>query len=133
MEATEAAALKAIQIAAGSPEALDAAERAYLAPKTSCTADAARKELTALDLALSDLTLEERALVTAQVAGIRAGAPPDVYASAFADLALKRKDMEDRRGQLTARIRQTTGPDIDRLEVAAHRKALADVSTVLGK
>jgi len=60
----------------------------------------ARCEMAALDGALRDLAGDEAAAVQAQIAGIRAGASPDAYAAVFADLAARRKDMEDRRGLL---------------------------------
>ena len=43
---------------------------------------------------------DEAAAVQAQIAGIRAGASPDAYADAFAEIAARRKDLLDRRGIL---------------------------------
>ena len=60
--------------------------------------DALRRELRDLDAALTELNAQETASIQAQIAGIRAGASPDAYAAVFADLAARRKDLEDRRG-----------------------------------
>lgn len=68
------------------------------------TGDDARRELAAIDRALKEIGQEETAAVTAQIAGIRAGASPDVYAEVFAGIAARRKDLEDRRGVVSKSV-----------------------------
>jgi len=59
------------------------------------------QERAALDKALADLAADDLLAVQAQMAGMKAGASPDAYAAVFAELAGRRKDMEDRRGQVS--------------------------------
>jgi hypothetical protein len=47
-------------------------------------------ELKHVDIALARLKTEEVAAIQAQIAGIRAGASADAYASVFADIAARR-------------------------------------------
>ena len=47
---------------------------------------------------------QEAAAVQAQIAGIIAGASPDAYAGAFAEIAARRKDLQDRRGTITRQL-----------------------------
>ena len=61
---------------------------------------ATRREITALDRALEELKGEEAHTVQPQIADITAGASPDAYAEAFAQFAVRRKDIQDRRGLL---------------------------------
>jgi len=63
----------------------------------------ARRELAALDAALTELANEDRLAVQAQIEGLRMNASPAAYAALFADLAARRKDMEDRPGGWKAR------------------------------
>jgi site-specific DNA recombinase len=60
-----------------------------------------RQEKAALDKALADLAADDLIAVQAQMAGMKAGASPDAYAAVFAELAGRRKDLEDRRGQMS--------------------------------
>ncbi len=89
------------------PEALVAAQRAYAESSNPTRSiddrDAARKERDAIDNAVLQLARDEAAAVQGQIAGIRAGASPDAYQTIFADIAARRKDLEDRRGSI-ARI-----------------------------
>ena len=89
--------------AARAPQALADARRLYESRRRAAqkedTPDT-RRELASLERELARLRDEEAAAVQAQIAGIRAGASPDAYAAAFADMAARRKDMEDRRGRL---------------------------------
>ena len=65
------------------------------------TPDEVRRRLRELDAALIQLKGEEQSAVTAQLAGIRAGASPEAYAAVFADIAARRKDLEAKRGMLS--------------------------------
>lgn len=106
----EAAVVLAILDAAKNPEALDAAEDAYRDQRAPQNVDSLRQELRAVDRSLEELRETEQATVMAQVAGIRAGGSPEAYSSAFADIAVQRKDLEDRRGLLAGMIRQAEKP-----------------------
>ncbi|MGI4789617.1 MAG: recombinase family protein [Janthinobacterium lividum] len=102
----EQATCKALLDACARPKAVQAAitayERSLMAPAASADP---RRELAQIDKAILQLATEEAATVQAQIAGIRAGASPDVYATVFADIAARRKDFEDRRGTLTISLR----------------------------
>lgn len=94
-------------------EAIEAAVQAHTQAKPADTGgDEARKELTSIDKAFYNLKSEETATVQAQIAGLRAGASVDAYNAVFADIAAKRKDLENRRGVLSKRVNraETTGP-----------------------
>ena len=120
------------------PEAVRAQVLAY-APAPSADPDAARREIAAVDRALSELSAQEAAAIQAQIAGIRAGASPDAYASVFADLAARRKDWESRRGELSRSVRAGEpkakrggeGAEATVQQEAVHRQAVADVRRVL--
>ena len=88
-------------------EAITAAMAAYAAAPAVEDALAARKEIASIDKALEDLSRQEAATVQAQITGIMQGAPPEAYAAAFADMAVRRKDMEDQRGSLSRRVQST--------------------------
>ena len=144
----EQAPIAAILDAAQRPEVLAAAALAYSEPfpNEDGAADA-RCELAAVDQALAKIGKEEGATVQAQIAGIMAGADPGAYAAAFADLAARRKDMEDRRGALSRLVRaekpgrtsggKSTGArergeeETGAEGVALDRQALADTVRVL--
>jgi hypothetical protein len=72
--------------------------------------------------------------VRAQIAGMRMGASPDVYSELFADIAARRKDLEDRRGWVKTALSQETG---ERKKIARQhvsktvQKALEDAWTIL--
>jgi|GEM_PF-388843 len=108
VELVEADVREALLSLARSPSALDDAEAEYRreAPAPPA-ADVLRAELLALDTALSALTDQEAAAVQAQIAGIIAGASPNAYAAAFADIAARRKDLEGRRGALARQLGTT--------------------------
>lgn len=95
----EAATLTALQGLWLHPQALRKALNAYRAPRVVASADP-RRELTDIDRVLKQLEGEEAATVQAQIAGIQAGASPHAYTAVFADLAARRKDLENRRGEL---------------------------------
>jgi len=113
VEMIEQATLSALQEAWQKPEAIAAAQqqylRAYRAPSDDM--DTLRQELSGVDKALSDLKQEEMVLVRAQIAGLKAGAPAEAYNELFADLAARRKDLENRRGTL---IRLLAGGQTER-------------------
>lgn len=128
--------------AARDPKALADAQRLYEGRKEAAATEhspEARRELAALDRDLTRLRNEEAAAVQAQIAGIRAGASPDAYAAAFADIAARRKDMEDRRGRLSRALaaqRPQAGTDGPRRGIGEpgedlSLKALADAALVL--
>ena len=124
---------RVVQEVCQKPESLAAAEWVYDQPEADDT-PALRKELTALDAALGVLTAEQEVAVRAQVAGIMAGASPDAYASLFADIAARRKDMEDRRGRVTALLsarREGRGQGRVQQVSEALRRALEDAWQVL--
>lgn len=106
VETVEQAVLQALRDAWTHPQAVAAALEAYTEP---VAAEEPEKdaELAAVRAALEELKAEEQATAQAQIAGIRAGAAPDVYAAMFADIA----DIAARRRQL----------DAQRLQVDAQR------------
>jgi hypothetical protein len=61
-------------------------------PSDKRTADPQDPEI---QKALEDLKAEERATAQAQVAAIRADAAPDAFASLFADIAARRKVLQE--------------------------------------
>ena len=132
--AVEQAVVAAVLDAAQRPEAVVAALAAYSeTPPAEDDAADSRRELAAADRALAALGKEEAATVQAQIQGIMQGAPTDAYAAAFADLAARRKDMEDRRGALSRRVREvprTKGQALER-GMALDQQALADTARVL--
>ena len=107
---TEQSVITSLLDAAARPEALAAAAQAYgetmtgQQPLTTSPASL-RRERAGIDAALSRIAQDEIATVQAQIAGIRAGASPDAYASVFADLGSQRKDLEDRRGVIVQRLK----------------------------
>ncbi len=96
---TEQAALAALEKVLTCPESVAEALALYRegAGTARLTPDEVRSRLRELDTVLSQLKGEEQAAVTAQLAGIRAGASPDAYAAVFADIAARRKDLEGKR------------------------------------
>ena len=131
----EHSVIAAVLDAAQRPEALADALAAYteVLPAEDGT-EAARLELAAVGRALKTLEKEEAATVQAQIQGIMQGAPADAYAAAFADLAGRRKDMEDRRGALSRRVRATPGKKAagtDYAGIPLDRQALSDTVLVL--
>ncbi len=100
-EAEEAVILTILK-ACQQPEAIRAAIAEYqdAAVDRLRTGDT-RIEITRIDAALTQLAADETATVRAQIAGIQSGASANVYAEVFSDLAARRKDMENRRGELS--------------------------------
>ncbi|MDQ2687271.1 MAG: zinc ribbon domain-containing protein [Armatimonadota bacterium] len=103
--------VQAIEDARDRPDAIQSAMRDALSAYRSADVDevagsatAWRQEKRAVESALQSLAAEEVAAVQGQIAGIRAGASPDAYAAAFADIAARRKDLQDRRGHLARQI-----------------------------
>lgn len=113
------------------PEAVRA-QLAVYSQEGAGSKDDARREMAALDKALTLISRDEGAAVQAQIAGIRAGASPDAYAAVFADLAARRKDMEARRGTLQKTLTATPQKAAGRpSEDALRRQGLADLTRVL--
>ncbi len=98
VETVEQAVLQAVQDAWQHPEAIVAALSVCEDP-ASPAASQNTAETDALEGALSELKAEEQATAQAQIAGIRAGAAPDVYAAMFADIAVRRKALQSRLAQ----------------------------------
>ena len=95
--------VKVMQEAWTNPQALAAVEVAYDVNLPEPIQDSAslRKELARLDKGLEELKQEETVAVRAQMAGMKAGASAEVYSELFADIALRRKDYGNRRGQVS--------------------------------
>ena len=95
--------VKVMQEAWVNPQALAAVEVAYNVDTAELARDAAslRKELVRLDKALEELKAEEMMTGRAQLAGMTAGASADLYNEMFTGIALRRKDSENRRGQIS--------------------------------
>ncbi len=131
VSAAEEATCTALLDACSHPEAVQLAIDTHVRNQSipSPSADP-RREIAEIDKALTQLSGEEVAFVQAQVAGIRAGASPDAYAAVFADIAARRKDLEDRRGTLTACLRPSksvrTAPagDVQKLMLTKAREVL---------
>ena len=99
----EESMVKVMQEAWTNPQALAAVEVAYDVNLPEPIQDSAslRKELARLDKGLEELKQEETVAVRAQMAGMKAGASAEVYSELFADIALRRKDYGNRRGQVS--------------------------------
>ena len=106
----EEAAIAAMLDACTRPDMIAAALAEYARAQAEPAASAdPRKELAALDKALAELAQEDLLAVQAQIAGMKVGASPDAYAAVFADLAARRKDLEDRRGVLKGLLGRSAG------------------------
>ena len=100
----EKATVKAVQEAWERPDAIAAALAIYQQAERQTPVADLRRELEKLDKALAQVKAEEVAAVQAQISGIMRGLSPDAYAEAFASIAARRKDMENRRGVLAASL-----------------------------
>ena len=135
MAVVEDAALTAVREAYTRPEAIKEALIVYRGrqKQRAATPDAAAREVAALEEALAQIGRDEAAAVQAQIAGIQAGASPHAYAAVFADLAARRKDLEDRRGVLARQQAKGQGgaaqAPLEDAELV--RGALADAERVL--
>lgn len=98
IETVEQAVLQAVRDAWQNPAAITAALNAYAEPIAPATPENTAEAQVLLS-ALEELKAEEQATAQAQIAGIRAGAAPDVYAVMFADIAARRKELQARRAQ----------------------------------
>lgn len=133
---TEICVTKSILDATQKPEAIEAAIAAYIttmriSPEREQPTDLQR-EKDALDRALSSLDDEESAAVQAQIEGIRSGLRPDTYNGVFADLAARRKDLENRRGEIARALNDKRWrADPAPAPTAPHQQALADLALVL--
>ncbi len=106
MAIVEQAVLQAMRDAWQNPEALAAAQKAF---EPSAPAPAPQDTATAQAIlaALEELKTEEIVTGQAQVAGIRAGASPDIYAAMFADIAGRRRALQQ---DLQACLAQPASP-----------------------
>ena len=96
VETVEQAVLQAVRDAWQNPVAILAALSAYEKPTAPAVMEDTA-EAQAIRTALEELKVEEQATAQAQVAGIRAGAAPEIYAGMFADIAARRKALHARR------------------------------------
>ena len=101
----EAAVLLAVQDASQHPGSVRHALAEYARELPRPAAVDPRRELAALDRALTEWQTRQAATVKAQIAGIMAGADPAAYAALFGELAAERKDLEDRRGVVSRLLR----------------------------
>jgi len=134
IDIVEEAVILALREAFKRPEAIAAALRVYrdgqatpAKPRTGCG------EIRSVEAALKALKAEEAAAIQAQIAGIRAGASAEAYADVFADIAIRRKEMEDRRGAL-AKMLGTHNDGDDMIRCADDdliRQALHDANKAL--
>ncbi len=134
MDHIETDVREALLSLARSPASLDDAFAEYRREAAPAkTESSLRAELAALDTALSALTAQEAAAVQAQIAGIIAGASPAAYAAAFADIAARRKDLEDRRGTLSHQLRNPVASPAKSTQprAALEAQALEDAALVL--
>jgi len=110
MAALEQAALLALVCACQQPEMIEAALTEYSqAQSAQAPPSDPRAALAAIGKALAEVASQEAAAIQAQIAGIRAGASPDAYAAVFADLAARRKDLEDARGVMSQALARSRG------------------------
>jgi hypothetical protein len=133
IDSVEDATLKVVQQAWLKPEAIAAAEVVHIGETEPMSTDAVetRREFAALNKALDQLKKEEATAVQGQIAGIRAGASPDAYREIFADIAARRKDLENRRGELSRCVASVAVDSDGRSDEALTQQALADALNVL--
>ncbi len=125
----EEALVRAITSAIEHPAAVQEALSAYRASLTFEQEDAASEQRD-LERALEQLRTEEAAAIRAQIAGIRSGASPEAYAAVFADIAARRKDVENRLGEI-ARVGTRRSQPADTGRKDTLQKALTDTRAVL--
>lgn len=133
MGLVEDATVTAVREAYSRPESIAEAIAVYhrRQKQTSTPTDDAALEMASITGALGQVEQDEAAAVQAQIAGMRAGASPHAYAAVFADLAARRKDLEDRRAVLArqtapGRVAKTPPKDME-----STRSALEDAWRVL--
>lgn len=129
LRSVEDAVKQAISEAIAHPEAISAALNAY--QETRKPGGDAREEMRSLDRALEQLRSNEAAAVQGQIAGIRAGASPDAYSAVFADIAVQRKDLENRRGELSRQIARAQGEQSEPSTASVAEISLVDTLDVL--
>lgn len=114
----------------GRPGAVAAALAAYRETATGGPV-AAAEELARVESGLRALEARQQAAVTAQIAGITAGAAPNAYDAVFAELAKQRVALEGRRAELARppRRQQAAGQTAGGRDWAA---ILTDARRVLG-
>ena len=100
----EQAAVKAVREAWERPDAVAAALAVYQRGEPAASDADPRRELEAVDRALTQVKAEETAAVQAQIAGIMRGLSPDAYAEAFEGITARRREIESRRQALTASL-----------------------------
>ena len=115
------------------PEAIEATVEAHIqARPADVCGDEAQKELALIDKALAILKNDETATVQAQIIGLKAGASVDAYNAVFAEIAVKRKDLGDRRSVLSKLLNRpvdTNAPLPNRAEI--HLQTLKNVALAL--
>ena len=99
----EAATISVLQEVWQKPEALAATQPVYLPSDMILSEDPAtlRQELAQISKALDELKQENNLTMQAQLAAMRAGAPPESYNERFGELAARRVELERHREMLS--------------------------------
>ena len=115
------------------PEAVEATVQAHVqARPADVFGDEAHKELASIDKALNVLKSDEAATVQAQIMGLKAGASIDAYNAVFAEIADKRKDLQDRRRVLSKLVNRNVEANAPQADPAAiHLQTLKNVALAL--
>jgi DNA invertase Pin-like site-specific DNA recombinase len=104
--AVEQAVVLALQTAVQRPDIIQAALRAYRTQlAVARKPEDADRKLAEIDRQLEAIGAEEARTVQAQIAGMAAGASPDVYAAIFKEIAARRKKFEQQRADLAQRVK----------------------------
>jgi len=125
-QTAEQAVYAIVQELAERPELVETALRAYAAkPETE-----GRGQIRGAVLRdLAKLQEREKATVTAQIAGIQAGADPGLYEGVFAEIAAQRKELQTRLAALEKQDDETAFAPADSSVLLA--EALSDMETAL--
>jgi len=131
---TEQAVVEALLSAIRQPEAIEAAVRVYTETgRQDKSAQDIEMELGCIEKALTALKRRESDTITAQIAGVSAGADPGLYNNVFQEIAAERRKLEGRQVSLTEELQRLGGGrgivTVDRDE--AKRKAIADTHRAL--
>ena len=97
----EGGVVRSIEDATLHPDWIKAALAEFRQTRPAAPVEETRRELKATEKALGELRAQEEAVVQAQIAGIRAGASVNAYATVFAEIAESRKGLEERRDTLS--------------------------------
>ncbi|MGI4791306.1 MAG: recombinase family protein [Janthinobacterium lividum] len=99
----EASTVSVLQEVWQKPEAIAATQPVYLPSDMALSEDPAilRQEIAQIGKALDELKQENNLTMQAQLAGMRAGAPSDLYNERFSEIAARRAALEQRREMLS--------------------------------